>query len=171
MQSSFRINSQPLTIYRRPQLGNGVVIIDAGGGTVDISAYRKITTPKGETFEEIARPQCDFVHFLCTSCLLTKSQGLFAGSIWVSNRAREHLRSELHYLTIMLTDIVAIAKLRGSRYAGDVDHIRECFDKTTKLRFRRTNDLQYIKFGRPGDNNEALNITSGQLKLEGCGSP
>ncbi|KAF8142990.1 hypothetical protein K438DRAFT_2029807 [Mycena galopus ATCC 62051] len=116
------------------RLGNGVVIIDAGGGTVDISAYRKVNTSKGETFEEIARPQC-----------------LFAGSIWVSNRAREHLR----------------AKLRGSRYAGDVEHIRECFDKTTKLRFRRTGDMQYIKFGRPGDNNEALNISSGQLKLEG----
>ncbi|KAJ7841612.1 hypothetical protein B0H14DRAFT_1043954 [Mycena olivaceomarginata] len=114
--------------------GNGVVIIDAGGGTIDVSAYRKVATSKGETFEEIARPQC-----------------LFAGSIWVSNRAREHLRT----------------KLRGSRYAGDVDHIRECFDRTTKLRFRRTDDLQYIKFGRPGDNNEALNITSGQLKLDG----
>ncbi|KAJ6592476.1 hypothetical protein B0H19DRAFT_1364978 [Mycena capillaripes] len=116
------------------RLGKGVVIIDAGGGTVDISAYRKLTTLRGETFEEIARPEC-----------------LFAGSIWVSNRAH-------HYLTM---------KLRGSRYAGDVDHIRECFDKTTKLRFRRTNDLQYIKFGRPGDNDGTLNISSGQLKLEG----
>ncbi|KAF7362770.1 hypothetical protein MVEN_00626700 [Mycena venus] len=116
------------------RLGNGVVIIDAGGGTVDISAYRKLTTPKGETFEEIAPPQC-----------------LFVGSVWVSTRAGEHLRT----------------KLRGSRYAGDVEHIRDCFDKTTKLRFRRSNDLQYIKFGRPGDNSEALNITSGQLKLEG----
>ncbi|KAF7350599.1 hypothetical protein MSAN_01620000 [Mycena sanguinolenta] len=116
------------------RLGNGVIIIDAGGGTVDISSYRKSVTPQGETFEEIARPQC-----------------LFAGSIWVSNRAREYLRG----------------KLRGSKYAGDIDHIYERFDNTTKLRFRRPNDLQYIKFGRPGDNNAALNITSGQLKLEG----
>ncbi|KAF7362769.1 hypothetical protein MVEN_00626600 [Mycena venus] len=116
------------------RLGNGVVIIDAGGGTVDISAYRKLTTPKGETFEEIAPPQC-----------------LFVGSIFVSNRAGEYLRT----------------KLRGSRYAGDVEHIRDCFDKTTKPRFRRTNEWQYIKFGRPGDNSEGLNITNGQLKLEG----
>jgi hypothetical protein len=61
-----------------------------------------------------------------------------------------------------------IVTLGGSRYADDVDHIRECFDKTTKLRFRRTKDLQYIKFGRSGDNQEALNISNGQLKLKGC---
>jgi len=60
-----------------------------------------------------------------------------------------------------------VVQLRGSRYAEDVDHIRECFDKTTKLRFRRTKDLQYIKFGRYGDNHDALNISNGQLKLKG----
>ncbi|KAJ7263612.1 hypothetical protein B0H12DRAFT_1103171 [Mycena haematopus] len=118
------------------QLGNGVVIIDAGGGTVDISAYRKAgTTYQGATkFDEIASPKC-----------------LFVGSVWVSTHAHEYIRK----------------KLRGSRYAGDINHIHECFDKTTKLRFRERNDLQYIKFGRPSDNDPALNITSGQLKVEG----
>ncbi|KAJ6458048.1 hypothetical protein C8R47DRAFT_1246793 [Mycena vitilis] len=114
------------------RLGKGVVIIDADGGTVDISAYRKVKTSKGESFEEIARPQC-----------------LFEGSIFVSNRAHEHLK----------------AKLQGSKYADDVDHIRDCFDKTTKLRFRNTDSWSYIRFGRPGDKNEALNISSGQMKL------
>jgi hypothetical protein len=35
-----------------------VVIVDAGGGTVDISSYSR--NQKGE-FEEIAAPQCSFV--------------------------------------------------------------------------------------------------------------
>ncbi|KAJ6535550.1 hypothetical protein B0H19DRAFT_1271293 [Mycena capillaripes] len=114
------------------RLGKGVVIIDAGGGTVDISAYRKVTTAKDESFEEIARPQC-----------------LFEGSIFVSNRAYDHLK----------------AKLQGSKYADDVADIRECFDKTTKLRFRNTDKWSYIKFGRHSDKDEALNISSGQMKL------
>ncbi|KAF9478438.1 hypothetical protein BDN70DRAFT_994212 [Pholiota conissans] len=40
--------------------GEGVVIVDAGGGTIDISSYSKnISSPK-EEFEEIAIPQCHF---------------------------------------------------------------------------------------------------------------
>ena len=35
-----------------------MVIVDAGGGTVDISSYSK--NQKGN-FEEIAAPQCSFV--------------------------------------------------------------------------------------------------------------
>ncbi|KAJ7141731.1 hypothetical protein C8R43DRAFT_1071627 [Mycena crocata] len=114
------------------RLGKGVIIVDAGGGTVDISAYRKLTSAKGNSFEEIARAQC-----------------LFKGSIFVSNRAQEHLKNIL----------------QGSKYAGDVEHIRDCFDKVTKLRFRSTDEWSYIKFGRPRDRDEALNITNGQLKL------
>jgi hypothetical protein len=53
-----------------PQLGKGVVIVDAGGGTVDISAYRKVTTPKDESFEEIARPQCESRFGLPDNCAL-----------------------------------------------------------------------------------------------------
>ncbi|KAJ7704328.1 hypothetical protein B0H17DRAFT_1039291 [Mycena rosella] len=116
------------------RLGQGVVIVDAGGGTVDISTYRKVTTPQGESFEEIARPEC-----------------LFVGSIFVSNRAAEYLQTYL----------------RGSRYADDVEHIRQCFDKTAKLRFRRTDEWSYTRFGGLRDRDEALNIFNGQMKLPG----
>ncbi|KAJ7157455.1 hypothetical protein C8R46DRAFT_1178680 [Mycena filopes] len=107
------------------RLGKGVIIVDAGGGTVDISAYRQVMTAKGETFEEIARAQC-----------------LFEGSIFVSQRARNHFKG----------------KLQGSKYEDDVAHITECFDKTTKLRFRSTDTWSYIRFGRP---------MPGQMKLAG----
>ncbi|KAJ7157435.1 hypothetical protein C8R46DRAFT_909720 [Mycena filopes] len=116
------------------RLGKGVIIVDAGGGTVDISAYHQVMTAKDESFEEIAQAQC-----------------LFQGSIFVSQRAG-------HYL---------IGKLQGSKYEDDVAHITECFDKTTKLKFRSTDTWSYIHFGRPSDKNEVLNIASGQMKLAG----
>jgi len=40
------------------QNGDGVVIVDAGGGTIDISAYRKNAGDSKARFEEIAVPQC-----------------------------------------------------------------------------------------------------------------
>ncbi|PPQ91153.1 hypothetical protein CVT25_003058 [Psilocybe cyanescens] len=47
--------------------GNGVMIVDAGGGTIDISSYSQ----NGDSFEEIAVSQC-----------------IYNGSVFVTNRAR-----------------------------------------------------------------------------------
>ena len=42
--------------FRDMQRGEGVVIVDAGGGTIDISTYQK---PVGvKKFEEISAPKC-----------------------------------------------------------------------------------------------------------------
>jgi len=38
--------------------GDGVVIVDAGGGTIDISSYSKNVGEAKDTFEEVAAPQC-----------------------------------------------------------------------------------------------------------------
>ncbi|KDR74253.1 hypothetical protein GALMADRAFT_250020 [Galerina marginata CBS 339.88] len=40
--------------------GEGVVIVDAGGGTIDISSYCRNTKASKHTFEEIAMPRCHF---------------------------------------------------------------------------------------------------------------
>ncbi|KAF8155273.1 hypothetical protein BJ912DRAFT_1050978 [Pholiota molesta] len=40
--------------------GDGVVIVDAGGGTIDVSSYSRNTSVSKETFEEVAAPQCHF---------------------------------------------------------------------------------------------------------------
>jgi molecular chaperone DnaK (HSP70) len=40
---------------RRIQDGQGVIIVDAGGGTIDVSAYQMTTAP---SFEEIAPAEC-----------------------------------------------------------------------------------------------------------------
>jgi len=57
--------------------------------------------------------------------------------------------------------------LRNSIFLADINHIVGCFDKTTKLRFRNSDEPQYIKFGGKRDNDQSYNIRFGQLKLLG----
>ncbi|KAF9478436.1 hypothetical protein BDN70DRAFT_933388 [Pholiota conissans] len=114
--------------------GEGVVIVDAGGGTIDISSYSKnISSPK-QAFEEIAIPQCHF-----------------HGSVFVTTFAERFL---LNFL-------------EDSPFVDDLRHIVQCFDKTTKLRFRNADTPQYVKFGSTRDNDANHNIRFGQLKLLG----
>ncbi|KAJ3525317.1 hypothetical protein NMY22_g10627 [Coprinellus aureogranulatus] len=56
--------------------GEGVVVVDAGGGTVDISAYgRQVGSTRDTVFEEIAPPQCHFHG----SVFVTIHAGVFLG--------------------------------------------------------------------------------------------
>ena len=41
--------------------GKGIIIVDAGGGTIDISTYKK--SKDSQAFEEIAAPQCMYTFF------------------------------------------------------------------------------------------------------------
>ncbi|TEB37894.1 hypothetical protein FA13DRAFT_1725514 [Coprinellus micaceus] len=119
------------------QDGDGVVIVDGGGGTVDVSAYSKQMSQTSTTaaiFEEIAAPQCHF-----------------HGSVFVSIHARLYLDDYL----------------KESDFYDDLDHVIRCFDKTTKLRFNNDQQPQYIKFGGTRDNDASCNIRFGQLKLAG----
>jgi hypothetical protein len=61
-----------------------------------------------------------------------------------------------------------IEYLAESPFLDDLNHIIECFDKTTKLKFQNIDGPQYIKFGSTRDNDPACNIRFGQLKLAGC---
>ena len=66
-----------------------MVIVDAGGGTVDISSYSR---NQNEGFEEIAAPQCSFVVIILT--LLNSAQyilGHFHGSVFVTMHAKRFL--------------------------------------------------------------------------------
>lgn len=77
------------------QQGKGVIIVDAGGGTVDISTYRKVTKDTGEVYEEIAPAACKYATlFRPHSASDCPRKGLFQGSIFVSERAREFLKSK-----------------------------------------------------------------------------
>jgi phenylpropionate dioxygenase-like ring-hydroxylating dioxygenase large terminal subunit len=41
--------------------GEGVVIVDAGGGTIDISSYSKNVGEAKHGFEEVASPRCNYL--------------------------------------------------------------------------------------------------------------
>jgi hypothetical protein len=43
--------------------GEGVVIVDAGGGTIDISSYGNNVGEAKNKFEEVAPPQCNYLFF------------------------------------------------------------------------------------------------------------
>ena len=87
--------------------------------------------------EEIAPPDC-----------------IFAGSVFVSRRARDFFAE----------------KLKNSRYgsADSVEHITRRFDETTKRLFRDRNELQFVPFGSPLDKELTVGVRNGQLKLSGC---
>ncbi|KIM35041.1 hypothetical protein M413DRAFT_20826 [Hebeloma cylindrosporum] len=58
--------------------GEGILIVDAGGGTIDLSAYRQRSQDVNTSFEEIAAPQC-----------------LFYGSVTVNLHAKVFLQNVL----------------------------------------------------------------------------
>jgi molecular chaperone DnaK (HSP70) len=49
--------------------GEGIAIVDAGGGTVDVSTYRRTRQLNHRTFEEIAMPECQYTCSLLYSLI------------------------------------------------------------------------------------------------------
>lgn len=115
---------------------HGFLVADAGGGTLDISSYA-VRGTQPLVIEEIAPPDC-----------------IFAGSVFVSRRAREFLAE----------------KLKNSKYgtADAIDHITKRFDETTKRLFRDKNEIQWVPFGSPLDKDLSVGIRGGSLKLTGA---
>ena len=64
------LNGLPVGVMK---LGEGVVIVDAGGGTIDISSYSKNVNEARVRFEEVAAPQCNicFLNFRFSNLIIT----------------------------------------------------------------------------------------------------
>jgi len=82
-------------------------------------------------------------------------------------RARLFLESVFCALSNVYNAQCCSDYLRDSVFFADIDQIVSCFDKSTKLRFLDSDELQYIKFGAARDNDQSRNIRFGQLKLLG----
>ncbi len=94
--------------------------------------------------------------------------GVFAGSIFVTCLAEGFLKSGFTSCFVLSPRSQKFAeKLKGSQYEGEAGLIADCFDKTTKHRFRSANEPAYIKFGTMRDTDARLDIRSGQLRLAG----
>jgi hypothetical protein len=71
-----------------------VLIVDAGGGTIDLSAY-SCASGSADSFEEIAPPQCELArNFGSPLFLMFIVAGHFNGSIFVTFNARAYLEGE-----------------------------------------------------------------------------
>ncbi|KAF8651107.1 hypothetical protein AX16_004882 [Volvariella volvacea WC 439] len=116
---------------------SSVLVVDAGGGTIDISGYKKKSLHgKKIKFEEVSIPQCHF-----------------HGSVFVTRNARQYL-----------INFLSGSKYQGK---ACVDLVVECFDKSTKLTFRDINEPSFIRFGSVFDKDPKFNINMGKLKIEG----
>ena len=93
--------------------------------------------------------------------------GHFKGSIFVTFNARAYLEGKASRYLFVIHLMPIVAHLRNSKYLEDVPQMADCFDKTTKLRFRSKDEPQYIRFGTLRDKDLAVGIRSGQLKLSG----
>ena len=71
----------------------GVAIIDAGGGTIDIGVY-SVTSSPTVTMKEIAPAECKFLyHFIGAQKSNAILLGCLQGSIFVTLRAHQFLQS------------------------------------------------------------------------------
>ncbi|KAK1215786.1 hypothetical protein PQX77_021596 [Marasmius sp. AFHP31] len=134
----FCIN-ETLSKIQSPDGVRNMMIVDAGGGTVDISTYlvqlgRARRINETSSFQEITVPE-----------------SRFAGSVFVTEEAKTYFR-----------DFMA-----GSQYENDVDRITKAFDRSAKLLFSNDTTSSFIDFGRLIDNDDTLNIRGGVLKLPG----
>jgi len=148
--------------------GEGVVIVDAGDSTIDVSSYSKKVGEAKNRFEEVAAPQCNYLFSqLGFSNSHPLPTGHFHGSVFVTVYARLFLESVSCILPDIYSAQCCLDYLQESTFFGDLDNIVECFDRTTKLRFRNSDEPQFIKFGGARDNDQTCNIRFGQLKLLG----
>jgi hypothetical protein len=87
----------------------------------------------------------------------------------VTFHARRFLESMslLNWAHYIISQPLCLDYLNDSPFLDDLEHIVRCFDKTTKLRFRNTEEPEYVKFGSTRDNDKSYNIRLGQLKLMG----
>ena len=67
-----------------------MVIVDAGGGTIDISSYSR---NRKENFEETAAPQCSFIFITLKIASAHSIPGHFFGSVFVTIHAKRFLES------------------------------------------------------------------------------
>ncbi len=150
------------------QKGDGVTIVDAGGGTLDISAYA--SKSNGKTFEEVAESQCELADTRPTTSRhpAHNISGHFKGSIFVTEAAQDHLEGTLQVsLAQALTSFFFVELLKGSKFRRDIPEMKRYFDRTTKCAFRDESDPHYVRFGSARDRDPKLKITAGKLRLEG----
>ncbi|KAK7467520.1 hypothetical protein VKT23_004573 [Stygiomarasmius scandens] len=127
----------------------GVIIVDAGGGTVDLSAY--CSRSKSSRYQEVAIPKCEKIssQYVRYSHSDEVVLAVFAGSRYVTAEAKKFF--ERMFL--------------NTRFKDDIPRITKIFDTTAKRAFSEDTKASFISFGTHSDNDDELGVNSGHLKL------
>ena len=127
--------------------GHGVVVVEAGRRTINISFYNR-NTPEGEkeSFDEVADTQC---HFYGSEVVTINARKFIGGESW-------------KYVMLPFTDFFPDF-LAESPFINELENIVQCFDTDTKLSFRGY-EYEYIKFRNDSEATRA-NDTSGKRSL------
>ncbi|KAJ3512906.1 hypothetical protein NMY22_g15199 [Coprinellus aureogranulatus] len=140
--------------------GEGICIVDAGGGTVDMSAYSRYSGGNGQpsTFKEVAPPQCHF-----------------HGSVFVSIHARvflEEYLSESDFIDDLDHIVRCFDKTTKVRFSSDKQPQYIKFgstrdnDATCNIRFGQLKlDGQDVATFFEGSVNCIVNATKEQVKM------
>lgn len=151
----------------------GVVIIDAGGGIIDLSMYSMSFNPL--FCEEIAPPECMRLLLTAEFLLIPPScLGRLQGSVFVTRRAVALLQGPFFFPFVspskgQAREILTIGKLQGSPHSNpeDMADLAREFDEQTKLTISSVDKVTRIKIGNNGYNNPQYNIKRGLLELSG----
>ena len=100
------------------QDGDGVTIVDAGGGTIDISSYSKNVTAAKETFEEVAAPQCT-LHSL-SDIVLFRRVITIRSFLWL--RLRQHPCEALLGEYVSLLSIINLSFYTSVQISWQIRH-------------------------------------------------
>ena len=126
----------------------------------------------GSYSKKLLNPNVNFTPVIVKKLikLISFSSGHYHGSVFVKVLCRLFLEGSGFMLKLYIYlahTLSIIGFLAASDFLDDLDHIVSCFDNTTKLRFRSTDEPQFVKFGSTRDNDENCNIRYGQLKMRG----
>ena len=147
-----------------------MLVVDAGGGTIDISSYA-VTSNTPLQVEELFQPKCQSIS-TSFACPITKTipSGLLQGGEFVTTRATEAVsgRSKFHSPDTLPVQPQA-EKLKTSKFhtPEDIAAFTQKFDEGLKRVFSGDTGTQYIKFGSPRDNDPDHGIRAGRLALTG----
>ena len=147
----------------------GVVIIDAGGATVNLSMFSVMTSPI--TCEEIAPVECTLLS-ITAKIILTGSYpflGRLQGSAFVTRRAKLLLESSLIVSSSafpFVDELRKSEKLAGSAFENIAEYTRE-FDQGTKLVIKSDQEPAYVRVAGLRTRIPKYNISFGKLKLTG----
>lgn len=134
-----------------------MMIVDCGGGTVDLTTYEFVTADPIQV-EEIASPACRYACFLAHDRNSNSRCGiLFIGILQGSTRINMRFKDFL------------VDKLKESRFGKpeEIAAMMERFERSTKPTFKEPNVRSFVKFGGLRDSDPQAGIVRGSLSVDG----